>query len=1323
MAHGAGRHARVADGRGGAIAIALLLILASGLLVSGQENEAVRLDMHGEKTWTIRYGIGDSEGLASAGLAAYQINLDQSLAVDISGTALSVLSVKAHFNDQEAESLQALTVTLDADELQGVFGDFSLGTGQVFAVSNKKLKGMRLDYRIGEATLSGFLSQIEGISESRTFVGKSEHELILFSRTVPERPWVAAPYLQNLEGLYHYRLMNRYIEGFSEATVAFVLSDELEALLEGYDLQYLLETIEEAPTEDLASGSFVVVTEDGVDVLVLRTEPSTLLRGRLRAYITQYNKEHRLTDEDRMKYPFSEGTDYERAFLDRLARLVCVKVDEDAHTLQSGERHRFYDLRHTNVKKDSVVVEVSVEGGTFRPTTDPDLADYRVTPHLAEGIVEFLFPASFFEDERSQARVSYDYAISGGIFQLGLSVVPGSEQVHLNDKLLVRNVDYTIDYEVGALVLLTEVDETDIISVEYERYRGGLGSSTEYSSNFYGARLKLPLSEAISLEFSALEAADDPTPLVEADQARTMPNRHTVVGLTGEVAVGGLSADFALGLSHDVFPFDDNERTSLPNEISSFTVLPDYVIASDHGGIAVYRKATEDWTHYDASEGLSSSRVYDTAGDEEHVFLGTSSGLTVLHLDGEDPFARVGNWSRFYELNGLPDQAVHATLLVGDTLWLGTEAGLAAVAVDEMDDPSKWKIYADEAFLALGTILALAGNETVLYIAAEAGLFRLDTAAGTLVAVPLTEGLSAEDLLLSRGTLYVACGLGVRSFRDGEGTGWTVFGVAVHCLAVIDGELWYGTDDGLHCASGGAPLVAGWVVTALAGGDDGTVWIGSRADADYRIVVWREGEALERFESKETGIDGRDLSRFADIPGKDHTADGVLTRIGFRRDLGNFSVSGSFESSSRQFSAIGQLDHRDSTGWELKTTARPAEGLAVDLAHSYHITDAQSGLPKGTLQDKLSLSWDFGPRLDVSLVSGLGDNDPVHAGFDSSSLSYTLGLTDTLFGEAVSLALRWSDALSASAVKDTSRRDNNLSLSGTWRVTPGLTLGTNWARPVASSNGRAASGSETLGLTAEWTQAFAPLQVTGRYVGSAARAIPGTLWQMDHEARLGVSGQELEVAGWRLAPTLEVTGGEQDGVLSASGNGTLRGILRALTARGTYSVGFSGIGAARLQRTDRLSASLSYAGWPDVTPSVSYIENATAVIYQGEARPSVSRTLTGRLVWVPDKGSRDDLSLTVRGAEQGEEGSLSVSVRNTFSHAFSEVLSGRLDLNGEYQSTEEGSDLDVSLEGGADLELSEAWRASLSATYFLGTKSDGTLFHSVFFELFVAATF
>ena len=231
MAHGAGRHARVADGRGGAIAIALLLILASGLLVSGQENEAVRLDMHGEKTWTIRYGIGDSEGLASAGLAAYQINLDQSLAVDISGTALSVLSVKAHFNDQEAESLQALTVTLDADELQGVFGDFSLGTGQVFAVSNKKLKGMRLDYRIGEATLSGFLSQIEGISESRTFVGKSEHELILFSRTVPERPWVAAPYLQNLEGLYHYRLMNRYIEGFSEATVAFVLSDELEALL------------------------------------------------------------------------------------------------------------------------------------------------------------------------------------------------------------------------------------------------------------------------------------------------------------------------------------------------------------------------------------------------------------------------------------------------------------------------------------------------------------------------------------------------------------------------------------------------------------------------------------------------------------------------------------------------------------------------------------------------------------------------------------------------------------------------------------------------------------------------------------------------------------------------------------------------------------------------------------------------------------------------------------------------------------------------------------------------------------------------------------
>ncbi len=1322
MAHDVGKRSQLGTRLGRASLVLLVLVLVSRLLVCGQENEAVRLNMHGQKTWTISYGIGDYEGLASAGLAPYQIGLEQSLAVDISGTALSVFTVKAHFNDQESASMQSLTVTLDADELQGVFGDFSLSGSEGFAVYNRKFRGVRLDYRIGEATLSGILSQIEGIPESKTFVGKTAHEQILFSRTVTDQPWLETPYLHNIEGLYHYGLERPYVEGFSEAAVAFAPSEGLRGLLGIYGLDYLFDGIAKAPSEDLPAASFAVVTSDA-DFLLLKSEPATIVRNRLRAYILEYNKENDLTGDARRKYPFNVGTDYERVFLDRVAVFVSVAIDADAYPLLSGEQRRFYDLRHTGVKEDSVVVEVSVQGGTFRPTSEPDLGDYRVTAHLEEGIVEFSFPTSFFEDKRNQARVSYDYAISGALFQLGLSLVPGSEQVTLNDKLLVRDVDYTIDYEVGALALLAKVSDTDTIRVNYERYRGGLGSSAEYSSNFYGARLKLPVSEAISLDLSAMESADDPTPLVEADQARTMPNRHTVAGLVGTVRMDGFSADVAVGLSHNVFPFDSNERTNLPNEVSSLLALPEYVFASDFGGISVYTDGA--WTHYDTSEGLSGSRVYDMASDGGRVFFATASGLTVLSLEGEEPLAQVGNWRRYYLADGLPDQVVRAVLLVGGTLWVGTENGLASVAVAEINDPSSWRIYLDEPFTAMGKIFALAGDAAMLYIAAEQGLFRLDVASGT---PPVPDklpagGLVAEDLLLDRGTLYAAGALGVRSFRDGAGTGWTVFGEVVHTLALVEGELWYGTDDGLHRVSGGASPITDWAITALAVDEDGAVWVGSRADADYRIVVWRENKTLMRFESAETGIDGRDLSRFADIPAEGHTDQGFLSQISFRRDLGNFSISGSFENASPQFTSIGQLDRRDSTGWEVVASARPAEGLAFDLSHRYHIIDAQGGLPKGTLEDRFSFGWDFGPRLDVSLVSGLADDDLVHVGFDSSSLSYTVSLADALFGEAVSAVLRWSDSLSASAVEKTSRRDNNLSLSGTWKVSPGLTMAASWGRPIGSSNGGAASGSETLGLTAEWTQAFAPLQLTGHYAGSASRAIPGTDWQMDQATRLGLSVQELDAVGWRLAPSLEITAQEEEGILSATGYGTLRGTLKGLTARATYSLGLSGIGEARQQRTNRLSMSLNYSGWPNVTPSLSYVENSTAVVYEGEARPSVTRMLTGRMAWTPEKGSRDDLSLTLRGVSQGEEGSLSASVRNSFAHTFSDVLSGRIDVNGEYGASDERSDLDVSLQGSADLTLSETWRASVSASYLLGTKSDGTLFNSVLFELFVAASF
>ena len=114
-----------------------------------QDEEAFQADISGQKTWTLRYGFGDPRGLAQVGVVPYMLFLDQTLAVDIHGEALSMLTIDAHFNDQEDDSMQSLTIGLDAGDLQGVFGDFSITGKEAFAVYNKKLKGVRLDYRIG----------------------------------------------------------------------------------------------------------------------------------------------------------------------------------------------------------------------------------------------------------------------------------------------------------------------------------------------------------------------------------------------------------------------------------------------------------------------------------------------------------------------------------------------------------------------------------------------------------------------------------------------------------------------------------------------------------------------------------------------------------------------------------------------------------------------------------------------------------------------------------------------------------------------------------------------------------------------------------------------------------------------------------------------------------------------------------------------------------------------------------------------------------------------------------------------------------------------
>jgi hypothetical protein len=1263
-------------------------------------------------------------------MAPYQISLDQSLAVDITAEALSILTVKAHFNDREPASMQSLTVNLDAGNLTGVFGDFAISGKEAFAVYNKKLKGARLEYcftDFHDATLTGILSQIEGISESRTFIGRTAHAEVLFSSSPPGEPWIDQPYRLNIAGLYAYALVAPFIEGFSMVELAFDPSSTLQTLLTSYGLGYLSDTVASSPSSDLTKDSFVVVSNEK-DFLLLKREPASLLRSRLEEAIKTYNQENDLTGTEKKRYPFNVGTDYERAFLDQLAASVAIVVDDEDYPLTNGIQHRFYALGRTDLKEGSIRVEVSLDGGTFLPISNPEFSSYQVTPFPSEGVIELDFPESFFAGEKSAVRVSFDYAISGDMFMLGFSLVPGSEKVYLNGTLLQRNVDYSIDYDVGALIMFTEAGETDTIRIDYERYRGGLGGAADYARNFYGVSFDLPLSDALTFEVSLLQAADSPTPIGDRDKTRTMPNTHTVSGVVGSVKLEGFNAHFTLGYNDDRFPFDDNLRTNLPNMATSLLAVADYTFVGTLGGLSVYYDGA--WNTYNTSDGLAGNRIHSIVSEGDRVFFATSSGLTVLDLSGDAPLAQVGNWHRYYREDGLPNSSIRDLLILDGTLWIGTEEGLAVVKLADLDARESWEIHVEQGFTEHGAILALAGEGEQIYLGTESGLFLFDTQEETPSPVSGMSGLRINDLLIANQMLYVASDRGLRAVHNGIGAGWLAFGEIVNSLAWVDGELWYGSASGLHRGSGGEDLLMDWEITSVAADPEGTVWAGSRADEDYQLLVWRIDTTIDPFESAETGIDGRDRSRFSDIDVAEHTDRGLLGRVDFHRQMENATLSGTFESVSPTFTSIGRLGRSDSTGWTLQGTARPIDEVRLSASHNYHLIDQSGERPRTTVENAVSLSLDIGPRLDLSFNQGMVNDDAFHRGFDDGTFSYTFNVQDQLFEDKLGFSLHWRDAFSKDFILDTSHRENSLSVNGTYQVTPEISIAVDWGRPLTFTNGDP-TGSEKWGLSANWNARFERVTTKLAYTFASRRSLPVGTFRTTQEAKLDLRLDPFDLYDWKLTPSLNLGVTNKEGLLSLTGTGTLRTVFDPFSVRTTYRHEISGLGEERMQTKGSFTLNIDYTGLPDLKPNLSYSQNTSAVTYRGEARPTVTRNLTGRLTWTPANGTRDRLSLSVRGVTREEETTLTATLSNsyTFSYALfdeefiSQPLALQLDLDGSYEGRADGPSLSLSFKGNADLTLSDTWSASFSASYLTGTKSTEGIYHSLLFELFVAAKF
>lgn len=1185
----------------------IFALLALGWAAWAQQTPSFTVTVTGEKTWTITLGFGAAELLSGEGLSPGQPALTQTLRAEIEGTALGFVTVRASFNDQLGPGFQDFLVTAAQGAWKGELGRFTVGAeGEGLGVYNKRVLGARVSFAGETLQAAALVTRVEGISESRTFRGERGFAEAEFAREDPDRPWEPAPYLRSVEGLAYWPLRLPFVEGLTQVALRLDTSAALGAFLVDWGLDYLLPDL--APEGPLAAGEYLVLRDNG-DALALRVSPNGLARKRVQDAIDAHNRRLGLSGAARRTYPFVEGSELEARFLAGFSAYLSVAVDEDRYPFAELRRRRYLLLGEKDVIEGSVEVSLRLPGeAEFRPAAE--LPEYRWTLLPGPGVLAIAFPDPFFAG--GAVRVSYAYRREGATFSLGLSVVPGSERVYLNNRPLVRGSDYTLDYESGLLLLFTPLGEEDTLRVDFERQRGGLGGATEYERNLFGLSLTFP--ELDGLRLGIWRAMDFGTP---GPTSRTMPNTHTVAALSASGQAGGWRYSLSLGGSENVFPADDNARIPTPNRIhavASFSA-PDgtYVVFAHGNGLTAYKDGA--FSSYGSAHGLGGRAAYALLPLPGQLLVGTDAGLTVVRLADPAPLDRVRSWVRLGSSDGVPGTRVLALAEGEGRVYLATEKSLAAFSPADAEKPAAWEKVALPDGSPEPTALLAAGE--ALYLGTEDGLFVRNGGAWAQVD---EVGGRVHALALRGEEVLVGTDEGIRILRGGAGAGWAVLGRPGYSLVVHEGTLWYASGDGLWREGDASPAVRGRIVAVGAGG--GAVWAGEEADEAFALSLWRVGERVERFPQSRTRIDGRDLARFRDIPAADHTRYGLAGNLLLQRSVGGWNLDLRVASRLPGYEEIGRGGRSDSHG--ISFSARTVQGpSSLDLRGSWTAADLATD-PKGKLSAGLDWRRTGSPSLSLSLnPEFLGEGLVPRAGL---GLGWRVGASDQ------SPTWSWSLTGGGSLRTPSLSASGQLGASGSIQLASGWTLSGSWSRPFSSTGSR---GEETVSAT---------LKGTGSLQG-ASWAITGTetlrhrletgRWTAEHAVQGELRPRPLTVSGSQLVP--QAAGSWAWTPAEWKWTGRLAADLSRSPVLFRFSLNLAqGFQPAteRGERTLGYSVTWEYGGLPGLRPTFRWDRSWTVLSHPryGE-RTTEKEELSVRLT-VDRLGWRDHLTVTWRPGEE-----------------------------------------------------------------------------------------
>ncbi|MFP4588948.1 MAG: hypothetical protein ACLFN4_03550 [Candidatus Acetothermia bacterium] len=1104
------------------VALALFLIsLPISCTALEIQTGSLSLDLGVEKTWTVDFGFGDAESLAKDGYPANEFALSQSLTLDLAGDLTPYLSLSANLNDQNPTYLQHFVLSLDTERWDGLLGDFTVGEAEGFTVYNKKVKGLSLERDLENSSVRAIASRMEGVSKSKVFEGRSAEEEVTFSLTESDIDWRERPYLQNIRGLKYYPLSGEYVPQLTEPHLELNANQELWTLLSDWGLAYLKEAIQKLPAEQLSADRFEVVSHEGTDFLLLMEDTEDLLRSRVRSYIEEFNRGK--SSDDQKRYPFHEGTDFEKRFLSELEAMAQLELGQQTIPLGDYSQERFYYLGQTDVQEDSLMLEVYREGSWYQVS---DLTDFRTELYSEEGILLCQFPSSFFEDlETSKLRASYSYQVTDDVFMLGFSVTPGSDRVYLNDEPLKRDVDYSIDYETGTVILFVEVGSDDEVKIDYEQARGGIGTEAEYQRNFYGVSFSSTPRENLSLSVGLFQASDfapDPLP----PEAETMPNTHTVAGLEGTFDSGPWEATFKAGGSINRFPSDDNQRRPAPNVINEIISFDhqgrEFILFAHQDGFSV--KKPSRWDSYGTADGLAGVSVSDVALAGEQLIFATNSGVTVVDLQSEAPFARASNWRSYYDTDGIPDPECLALDAGEESLWIGTPSGLIKGKISELDNQEEWMRVKREE-LSDTSVTEVLASDDVIWLGTSRGLYsywpeedRLHRyqAAGSREITDLTKGSGAE--------VYASTARGIVRAEAGQDSRWVFTEREVTALHLDGDSLWYGTESGF-ARLGEEKSYGDAKVTALEFASD-YLWAGTEArpleDDEYELSLYRlrDGE-LQQLVPERTRIVSKDRHHFLNISPADHTKRGPFFTYGLSRKIDAGDTKGSFDTSltiqNPDFSPIGKLERKDQLEWELGFNLSPAEPLEWELSRRYLIDDVYQDQNSVGVVDSVGLTYQGFLNSTVDFR-----RKKVEASEEIVSLSGTL--SRNLFQDA--LGLESELALKSISRENTPGSDWYIHSLSSLTADPyeELHLGLNYEYPLVNSGLSAGGEKGTWSLEYDGSAPLLDSFVTSLSVSDEGQLQNLTNWdrspRWENDLQVGLGFEKFGAENLELTPQL-----------------------------------------------------------------------------------------------------------------------------------------------------------------------------------------------------------